>query len=406
VPTFEYKVRDRSGKVLRGQMDAVNAKDLRQRLDEKDYFIVDYARKGSRNIITRLEEMSFFNRVNLADISVFSWQLYTMLDAGLTLITSLKVIREQTKSDQFKKVISGISQRVEQGVSFSEALREQPRVFNRLFVQMVNAGEVGGVLDEMMRRLAVYYENQANIRSRLKSAFTYPIILLTVSLLAILFLVVYVLPEFAVVFRDIGAVIPRPTQFLLTMSGLIQTHWYVFTVMFVCCMILLNRYIATTRGRLLFDRFKLSIPIVGTLIRKTLAARFTQTLAILVSGGIPILTSLDVVTDTIGNAAVEKALRDVAVEVGEGKPIAQPLAASNIFPDMVVNMVRVGEETGALDKMLDKIGEFYNREVNAAIDAFTKMVEPVLMVAMACIIGYISISIFLPMADLLVNIRI
>ncbi|MDP2653149.1 MAG: type II secretion system F family protein [Candidatus Omnitrophota bacterium] len=405
MPVFFYKVRDKAGRVLQGQLDAVDGKELRRKLVEREYFIIDYFERKEREKFRLSGLFSVSPRVRLIDIAVFSWQLYTLLDAGLPLVTSLKVLIVQAKNERFKYVLSTVCQRVEEGSTFSDALKEHPRIFSRLYVQMVNAGEVGGVLGEMINRLAIFYERQAEIRSKLFSAMIYPSMLLTVSLVVILFLVAVVLPQFAIIFRDIGVPIPGPTRFLLSLSSLITGYWFLAAGAVLGAAGVLRILVSSEKGKYHFHLFQLNVPVVGDLLKKDVSVRFTQTLATLAGSGIPILTALDVVTDTIGNKAVVKALKAVSVSVEQGKPMTQPMEESGLFPEMVVNMIRVGEETGSLEKMLNKIAEFYYKEVNAAIDAFTKLIEPILMVTMALIIGYIAIAIFLPMASLLQNIR-
>lgn len=401
MPTYVYKVRDKAGEVLQGQMEASDGKDLRRKLDEKGYFIVEYSEKKPKQGILSADIFPMFGKINLNDISIFSWQLYTMLDAGLTLVNSLKIIVSQTKNKKLRSAISDVWHRVEEGASFSESLRGHPRIFSRLYVQMVHAGEVGGVLDEILRRLAVFFEGQAEIKSRVKSALTYPILLFVVSIGVAAFLVTYVLPKFVIVFEDMGVTVPLPTQILLEISVFIQYYWYIILAVGAGVFILFRGYVETKGGRFKFDQLKLKFPIIGNLVSKTTISRFAHTLSILISGGIPVLTCLDVVTETVGNTVVAKALKDVSSSVSDGKTIAQPLIESKVFPEMVVNMVRVGEETGALDKMLVKIADFYNKEVDNAINTFTKIIEPLLIVFMTVIIGFIAISIFLPMADIM-----
>ncbi len=399
--TYLYKVRDKSGKVLQGQMEAADGKDLRHKLDGKGYFIVEYTEKKAKTGALSTKLSTIFGRVELVDLSIFSWQLFTMLDAGLPLLNSLKLIANQTRNERLKSTINAVWLRVEEGASFSESLSEHPQVFSRLYVQMVKAGEVGGVLDEMLRRLAVFFERQAEIRARLKTALTYPLLLLCITLAVAIFLVTYVLPKFVIVFEDIGASIPLSTQILFNLSAFVNLYWYVFLLALLGFFVFFEFWISTRKGRFQFDRIKLKMPIIGDLIRKTTVSQFAQTLSILVSGGIPILTSLEVVTDTIGNTAVARILKDISATVSGGQSIAQPLGESKVFPEMVVNMVMVGEETGALDKMLVKIADFYNKEVDAAIKTFTKLLEPLLIVFMAALIGFIAISIFLPMAEIM-----
>lgn len=405
MPVFTYKVRDQSGRILQGKMDAVDGKELRRKLDERNLFVIEFTARKSKTEILFKDVFNTGGSVNLMELSIFSWQLFTMLDAGLTLLNSLRTIIRQTKNERFRNVLTMVTQKVEAGASFSDALKEHPKTFSRFYVQMINAGEVGGVLDEMLKRLAAYYERQSEIRAKIKGAAVYPALLLIISIGVIIFLVTVVLPQFAVIFKDIGADIPLPTAFLLKLSMVVRAYWLPVVMILAGTILAFRLYVMTDRGRYEFDELKLRLPLIGNLVRMSVTTRFTQTLSTLVSGGIPILTALDVVTETIGNTVVAKVLRQVQISVGEGKPIAQTLEDSRTFDEMVVNMIRVGEETGSLEKMLDKIAYFYNREVTGTIDGFTKIIEPLLMVVMAGIIGFIAVSIFLPMANLLQNVR-
>jgi len=319
----------------------------------------------------------------------------------LPLLKSLRIIINQTTNETLKKALVEIHHKVEEGRSFSESLKEHPHVFSKLYIQMVNAGEVGGVLDELLRRLAIFYEAQSVVRERIKSALAYPVILLIICMGAVIFLVTFVLPRFSQVFEDIGATIPASTEFLLGLGALLREYWYFFIIAIGMTLIFLRSYIHTENGRYQFDKLCLSLPAFGELIKKTTASQFTQILSVLVAAGIPILTTLEVVTDTLDNKVVIKALKDVAARVGEGKSIAQPLAETGVFPDMVVNMIHVGEETGTLENILVKVSEFYDREVDTAIKNFTKIIEPVLIVFMTVIVGFISLSIFLPLTDIM-----
>jgi type IV pilus assembly protein PilC len=399
--TYIYKVRDKSGKVLRGQMEAADAKNLRNKLDAKEYFIIDFSEKKSKKRMLVEDILPAGQDITYDHLAVFSWQLYTMLDAGLTLINGLKIIMGQMKHPHFKAVISDVTRRVEEGTSFSESLKEHPQVFSQFFVQMVNAGEVGGVLDEMLKRVAQYYESQAQMRAKIKAALVYPVVLLVMSIGVIVFLITYVLPQFMFIFEEIGTDIPWPTQFLLKVNQALKDYWILFVGAIGGFFVLVKMYTLTERGRFEYDWFVLKAPIIGDLNTKSAAARLTQTLSILVGGGIPILTALDVATEVFENKVIQKTLKAVSVSVGEGKPIAQPLERSKLFPELVVNMIRVGEETGSLSAMLDKIAEFYKREVSNAIEIFTRLLEPILMILMAGIIGFIAVSIFLPLMNMM-----
>ncbi len=405
MPMYSYKVRDKAATIHNGQMEAADERDLRRKLDEREYFIIDYSRLTSKKEFL-FKSISFgLGHASYTDLALISWQFFTLLNAGLTLSNSLTIIINQTKNEVLKTALSRVYSRVEAGSTFSDALKESPKVFSRFYVQMVNAGEVGGVLDEMLKRLAIYYERQAEISSKIKSAMIYPALLLTVSCAVIMFLVMFVLPQFSSIFKEIGVSLPVPTQMLLSFSAMLRTYWLIFigAALGLCTLgwVVVN----TDQGGYQFDLLKLKLPVIGGLINKSVTVQFTQTLSTLVSAGIPILSALDVVTDTIGNKAIVKVLKKVSSFVEQGKPIAQPLEESRMFPDMLINMIRVGEETGSLSNMLDKIGEFYFKDVNNAVEYFTKMIEPTLMVIMAGIIGFITTSIFLPLSSLLQTIR-
>ena len=260
---------------------------------------------------------------------------------------------------------------------------------------------IGGVLDDMIKRLAIFYEEQVQIQSRIKAALTYPVLLIFICIAVVIFLITFVLPQFVNVFTDLGTTIPLPTKILLFISNGIVSYWYLVAAILVASITSFVLYIRTAPGRLWFDKSKLKIPVIGTLIRKILISRFAQTLYILVNSGIPLLTALDVVKDTLNNIVLENSLKKVASSVSEGKSIAQELAQNKVFPEMVVNMIKAGEVTGALDKMLKKVSDFYDREINNTINAITSLIEPLLIILIAFVIGLISIAIFLPMVELM-----
>ncbi|MFC1808978.1 type II secretion system F family protein [Candidatus Omnitrophota bacterium] len=400
MPTYTYTARDTTGKLLQGQIDAADGKDLRQKLDEKNYFIIDYAEKKSVGKALGVRSL-FAKKAKLTEVSIFSWQLYTMLDAGLPLVNSLKILETQLEDKKWKDVIHTVRRRVEEGTSFSEALGEHPQFFSHLYIQMVAAGEVGGVLDEMIRRLAEYLEKQAEVQSNIKSALSYPIILFLACIGVAVFLVAFVLPKFMLVFEDLGTVIPAPTQFLLNLSTFIRGNWSGIIWGMVGIFVGYSLFVRTTSGRKIVDRVVISLPIFGGVVRKSIVSQFAHTLSILVSSGITILVALEVAMETLDNTIVVQALKNVASSVKEGRSIADPLQEARLFPRMVVNMVKVGEETGELDKMLGKVAGYYTREVDNMIKNFTKIIEPVLIIFMTVIVGFIAVSIFMPLTDIM-----
>jgi len=400
MPQYIYRVRDKYGKVLEGTIEAVDGKEVRKKLDARGYFVIEYSEKQSSSFMSA-NLFAFKKKVKLTDLSILSWQLYTMVNAGLPLISALKIIINQTDNETMKETLIAIHQKVEEGSSLSEALKEHPHVFTNLYIQMVHAGEVGGVLDDMLLKLALFYENQAEVKGRIRSAMTYPAVLAIICFGVVIFMITFVLPRFAVVFEDLGADVPAFTQVLMGFGELLRSYWYIFVFVIGILGFFLKNYIKTESGRFNYDKFMLGLPGIGNLIKKTAASQFTQVLSVMVAAGIPILTTLEVVTETLDNKVIVKALNEVTARVGEGKSIAQPLAESGVFPDMVVNMIHVGEETGSLEDILSKVADFYNREVDAAIVGFTKVIEPAMIVFMTVVVGFISVSIFLPMTDIM-----
>jgi len=406
MPMYNYKVRDSEGKLLQGQIEAADTKDLRKKLEDKKYFVVEFSESHPHKDIWSVEINLFAKKVTYRDLAVFSWQLYTMLDAGLPLSNALRIIEKQTKNSRLKTALHDVGQQISEGNSFSESLKKHPKIFTAFYTQTVGAGEVGGVLDEMIRRLAVFYENQAYLRDKIRAATTYPVALMTISIGVVLFMIMYILPRFSKIFDSMDIPIPVTTSMLLNLSGLLVHHWHILVILLGGAYFLYINFNLTSWGRYQADLIMLRLPIIGDMTKKIIAARFTQTLSTLISAGIPILTSLDVVIETVHNRVVEKSMRKVSQSVGEGKSITTPLEESGIFPEMVVGLVRAGEETGSLDKMLDKIGQFYTREVDNTVEIFTKLIEPILIVVMTIIIGFIAASIFLPMTNLMKGMHI
>ncbi len=399
MPTYQYKARDKIGNLLQGKIDVPDERTLRKILTEKNYFIVEYEEKKRKRLLSF--ELFKWQKIDLRTLSLFSWHLFTMLNAGLSLINSLIVIEKQTKETHLKKAIGEVTRQVEGGSSFSEALGKQKGIFTSLFAQMVHAGEIGGVLDEMVRRLALYFERQSDVRTKMRAALIYPLLLMTISLGVIIFLLTYVLPRYVTIFEDIDAPIPAPTQVMLAISSGMQNYWYMIVGGALIGIVVFLMGIRTRVGRRIFDTLQMRLPIIGAVTNKKIASQFADTLAILLSSGVPLLVALDVVLKTINNTVVLEVLQKVVERVKDGKTIAEPLEESKIFPEMVVSMIHVGEETGELDMMLVKVGEFYTRDVDYFINNFTKIIEPLLIVLMTFVIGFIAITIFLPLSDIM-----
>lgn len=337
-------------------------------------------------------------------LTAFTRQLATLVDAGLPLLRGLRVLERQERNPTLKKVIGELAASIEAGSTFSEALAQHPKIFNRLFVNMVRAGELGGVLEVVLNRLAEFMEKAQKIKGKVISAMFYPVAVITVATVILGVLMVYVVPKFKAIFNDLlgpGKELPQFTQIVLSISDAIANHFLVTASCVIAFIIMLNIFIRTKAGRRLFDRFKLNMPVVGQVLKKAAIARFTRTLGTLISSGVPILQALTIVKETSGNAIVADAVAAVHESVKEGETITAPLESAGIFPPMVVSMVDVGEQTGALPEMLMKIADTYDDEVDNAVAAMTSLLEPIMIVFLAFIVGSIVIALFLPLITII-----
>jgi type IV pilus assembly protein PilC len=337
-------------------------------------------------------------------LTAFTRQLATLVDAGLPLLRGLRVLERQERNPTLKRVIADLAASIEAGSTFSEALAQHPKVFNRLFVNMVRAGELGGVLEVVLNRLAEFMEKAQKIKGKVISAMFYPAAVITVATVILGVLMVYVVPKFKAIFNDLlgpGKELPQFTQLVLSISDAIANHFFITMACVIAFVIMLNIFIRTKAGRKLFDRFKLNMPVVGQVMKKAAIARFTRTLGTLVSSGVPILQALTIVKETSGNAIVADAVAAVHESVKEGETITAPLESSGIFPPMVISMVDVGEQTGALPEMLMKIADTYDDEVDNAVAAMTSLLEPIMIVFLAFIVGSIVIALFLPLITII-----
>jgi type IV pilus assembly protein PilC len=336
---------------------------------------------------------------------VFTRQFAVMIDAGLPLVQALEIIGTQADNPAFRKVLMAVKSRVESGSTFADALSEHPKVFDELFVQLVRAGEIGGILDTILNRLGAYLEKNEKLKRRLKGAMVYPSIVLTVAVGVVILLLAYVTPTFEKMFKDFGGAMPGPTQFLIDLSYGLRHNWYWFVGVPIAAFVGFRLFVGSPKGRALWDKFTLKLPVFGPLIRKVAVARFTRTLGTLLSSGVPILDALEIVAKSAGNRTIERAILFVRAKISEGKNIAGPLADTGVFPPMVVQMIGVGEATGAMDAMLNKIADFYDDEVDVAISALTSMIEPLLMVFLGGVVGGFLIAMYLPIFSIAGNIK-
>ena len=346
----------------------------------------------------------FARGVSSNDIVTFTTQLSTLQDAGLPIVRSLKILEEQQKPGRFKDQLEEVSSEVEQGSTLSEAMAKYPKSFDKLYISMVKAGEAGGVLDVILRRLAGFMEKSQKLRKQVKGALIYPAAVITVAILILVVIMLFVVPAFEKMFADIGQALPAPTQLLLSTSQAIQTYWYLIPLIPIFLMVIMKLIARTEAGEKALDAFKLRMPVFGNIIKKSSVARFCRTLGTLIASGVPILEALRIVKDAVGNVIISNAIEDVHGSIREGDTIADPLRSSGIFDELLVNMIDVGEETGELDKMLMKIADNYEADVDVAVEGMSSLLEPLLIVGMGLVVGFIVISLFLPLVSIIKNI--
>ena len=398
--TFTYQVKDNKGRLHSGELAAPSSASAAQALRDRGYTPVSIEEKKISALQMEIK-IPGLGRVKQKDLAIFSRQFSTMINAGLSLLRSLDILADQTPNATLAQVIREVKTSVEKGMSLSEAMQKHPKVFDRLYVAMVRAGEVGGVLDATLVRLADTLERSVELRGKVKSAMTYPTAVLGLVLLILTAMLVFVVPMFEGMYADLGGTLPLPTRVLLGVSRFTVSNWYILLGVAAAGIFGFRRWVTTDQGRFAFDRIKLRVPIFGGLTRKSAIARFSETLASLTRTAVPILQAMDIVSETAGNEVVARAIRDVQASVKEGDSLAAPLAQHAIFPPMVVQMLAVGEETGALDTMLDKLADFYNAEVNATVDSLTSLLEPLLMVVLGGTVGSMIVALYMPMFNLI-----
>ena len=392
--TYKYAVRDKVGKIVKGKLEGDSKEAVQSKLAQMGYIILELDQQGG---LAGLNEISFGTGVNPKDVSIFARQFSTMINAGLSLTKCLSILGAQTESAGLKTVIVQISKDVEAGQSLSEALNKHPKVFPPIFVNMVRAGETGGVLDEVLERVADHFESDLALKAKIKSAMTYPIAMGGLVFIVLAAMMIFVVPTFEKMFSDMGGTLPFMTQMLVNASNFVAGFGGVVTVVVIFGAISTFKWWSGGPGKRIWDGAKLNMPIFGPLIRKIALAKFTRTFGTLVSAGVPILSALDIVADTAGNEVVADAVKHARSAIKEGETIAKPLSESKVFPSMLVQMIAVGEETGALDTMLNKIADFYDEEVSTATDGLTSLIEPLMMASLGVIVGGMVIALYLPM---------
>ncbi|MEO5957432.1 MAG: type II secretion system F family protein [Nitrospiraceae bacterium] len=394
--TFAYVGRTRSGAVKKGELSAKTRDEAVAQLRKQSVVVtsLDEKKAGAGGF-----KISFGSGLTDKDLVVFTRQFGTMINAGLPLVQCLEILSTQSENKVLRETIGEVKLHVEAGSTFSDALRRYPKVFDDLYVNLVHAGEVGGLLDTILTRLAKYIEKAMKLKGQIKSAMIYPAAILGVAAVVITVLMIWVIPIFAKMFNELSGGkmgLPGPTQFVIDVSNVFTSYWYVMLGSIGAVVFSLKKYYATAQGRMVIDKLLLKTPVFGDLIRKASVAKFTRTLGTLLASGVPLLDGLTICAKTAGNKVIEETLVNARVSIAGGKTIADPLAASGIFPKMVTHMIAVGESTGALDAMLGKIADFYEDEVDQAVTSLTSLLEPIMMVFLGIVIGFIVIAMYLP----------
>jgi type IV pilus assembly protein PilC len=392
--TFTWEGVTRQGAVQKGTSRSTDRVALTESLRRKGIRVTGATEVKKEK--TGISLPGFGGGVPEKDIVVFTRQFATMIDAGLPLVQCLDILATQAENPKFSKVLHQVKTDVEEGATYADALAKHPKIFNTLYVNMVAAGEAGGILDVILNRLAAYIEKAMALKRRVKSAMTYPAVVVTIAIGIIAVIMVFVIPSFAKMFSSFGATLPLPTRMVIGLSNFMVNNILFIIIGIAAFIWAFKAWYSTRSGKKTVHRALLRAPIFGILIRKVAVAKFSRTMSTLMSSGVPIITGLEIVAKTAGNVVVEEAINDVAESLSQGKTIAEPLAATGVFPPMVVQMIGVGEKTGALDAMLSKIADFYDEEVDAAVNALTSMLEPLLMVFLGGSIGFIIVAMYLP----------
>mgnify|MGYP001371984200 CR=1 FL=1 len=396
---FSWEGKIRSGQVQKGEMEAPSEAIVRAQLRRQGIMPSKVKAKG-KGMDFEIKIPGFEPKVTTKDLVVFTRQFATMIDAGLPLVQCLDILSSQQENSTFKRILLTVKEDVESGSTFADALRKHPKAFDELFVNLVAAGEVGGILDTILNRLAAYIEKAQKLKKQVKSAMTYPTTVVAIATIVVGVILVFVIPAFEKMFADFGGALPGPTQVVINMSNFVQDYILVIIGGMILAVFLCKKFYATTKGRALVDEWALKMPVFGILIRKVAVAKFTRTLGTMVSSGVPILDGLDIVAKTAGNKTVEKAINRVRQSISEGNTIAEPLTKSGVFPPMVCQMIAVGEQAGSIDTMLNKIADFYDDEVDDAVANLTAMMEPLLMLFLGTIVGGLVIAMYLPIFKL------
>lgn len=393
MPIYIWKGVNNKGEKRKGKLEAANEAMAANQL-KRMRITPEMLKEAPKDILADIEFLK--PKVTGKDVVIFTRQLSTMIDAGLPLVQSLEILSEQQENPTFKKVLRTIRADVETGSTFAEAMKKHQEIFDTLYCNMVEAGEIGGILDTILNRLAAFMEKSMALKKKVKGAMTYPVICICISFVVLTVMLIFVVPVFEKMFADFGSALPAPTQMVVDMSAFAQSNFHIIFGAIFGLVYAVKKIYKTERGREKIDELMLHLPIIGTLVRRVAVAKFSRTLGTMLQSGVPILESLNVVARTAGNKVIEKAVYKITDSISEGRAIAEPLAETGVFPGMVVQMINVGESTGALDTMLVKIADFYDEEVDQAVENLTAAIEPLMMVFLGGMIGGLVVAMYLP----------
>jgi type IV pilus assembly protein PilC len=408
MPTFQYEAMDHTGREVKDSIDASTQEEAQQLIRQKGFFVTKISEKAKKTRKTaskkgsRRKKKAFtIGKISTKHLCTFTRQLSTLQDAGLPILRSLKILEGQSKPGVLKNALQDVIEDIESGMTLSEAFSKHPKAFDRLYCNMIKAGEAGGALEAILQRLAEFKEKSQSLKRRINSAMVYPIVVLLVAAVIVGFILYFIIPKFEVIFKDFGVPLPRMTTFLIDASHFLIKYFYIVFLAPLFIWIFIKLLYRNRTGAYVCDRIALMIPVMGTILEKSTVARTMRTLGTLVQSGVPILESLNIVKETAGNAVFERAFQRIYESIREGETIAQPLREARIVDDIVVNMIDVGEETGELDTMLNKIADNYDEEVENAVESLVSLLEPLMIVVLGGIIGYIVIALFLPLITLI-----
>ena len=401
MPVFVWEGRTAQGRVLKGEREAINQQEVLAWLrGRRIQPMPARVREKGKGLEREINIPGFRPKVKPRDVMIFTRQFATMIDAGLPIVQSLDILSQQTDNNLFRNTIRTIKQDVEGGSTLADALKRHPKVFDDLYVNMVAAGEVGGVLNTILNRIALFIEKADRLKRKVKGALIYPCTIIGVAVIVVAVLLIYVIPVFAELYGGMGKALPAPTQITINISNWVRANFHYMLGVIGIMIAAIRMYSKTEQGKMTIDRLLLRLPVIGDLIRKVAVARFSQNMSILLSSGVPILDGLAITAKTAGNKVVEKAIMNSRISISQGKTVSEPLAESKVFPPMVCQMVAIGENTGALDSMLKRVADFYEEEVDNAVANLTSLMEPVIMVVLGVILGGLVISMYLPIFQL------